>query len=272
MSYSHFETGNAEYWVLLGQHDVYRTDIHKLRGRQIDAAVLEDAGLGSKMLGLDDIEHSPITRFARERGIPVFTLDVPARNDVWKYEQLEDRLILGGVAGAIVSSSAASIMLRRKIMTRRRFIALGGMCIGSLCIAAAGYAPSIALPLLRKQGREFSETSRRIVSLETRLVETELVTMRNAVNARKIEEYLAPMLMQRLGRKPSIVLAYGTYHAGLEEHISDKSLRDSVISNYSDVLYADASDEFQRQLRNVYEFVPLEYGFENAVKHNCSCF
>ena len=53
---------------------------------------------------------------------------------------------------------------------------------------------------------------------------------RNVVNARKIEEYVAPLVGERIGRKPSIGLVYGAAHLGLKRDITDKTLRDLTLS------------------------------------------
>lgn len=52
----------------------------------------------------------------------------------------------------------------------------------------------------------------------------------DAVNARKIEEHVAPLISKRIGRKPHIGLVYGAAHLGLKRDLKDKTLRDQTIA------------------------------------------
>lgn len=65
------------------------------------------------------------------------------------------------------------------------------------------------------------------------LVPTPQMELRNAISARKIEEYVVPELQQQLGRNPKILLIYGAGHSGLKEDLQHKKLRDFYISLYS---------------------------------------
>ena len=251
---------------MLGDHSVPRTDIYSINPENLDGIVIEDCGLGSIFLKPDDIEFGPLVRAAKENNKPLFTLDIPSVLDASKYYDFESRIKLGGVIGMTGAAATASFMAHKNKMTRRRFIALGGMFLASLGAFASGFAPDCAISDLNNQGEEASAVSVEIISIESRIVQTEILSMRNAVNARKIEEYLAPMLMEKAGKKPKIALAYGTYHAGLKDNITDKELRDSVITYFSSVLAEGKKNEtFERMLNNVYEFIPLDYGLEAKV-------
>lgn len=55
---------------------------------------------------------------------------------------------------------------------------------------------------------------------------------RNAVSARKIEEYIAPIMAERLGRKPYLGLIWGVGHMGLKPDLQSKKRRDFTLWNW----------------------------------------
>ena len=58
------------------------------------------------------------------------------------------------------------------------------------------------------------------------------IECRNAINARKVEEYVAPLLAGRLGRKPYLGLIFGAGHMGLKPDLQSKRRRDFTIWNW----------------------------------------
>ncbi|MFH1072138.1 MAG: hypothetical protein V1743_01785, partial [Nanoarchaeota archaeon] len=74
-------------------------------------------------------------------------------------------------------------------------------------------------------------------SLRMHIVPTPQFELRNAISARKIEEFIAPELQESLGRTPSIVLFYGAGHSGLKEDLQSQGLRDSVLHSYGFLSY-----------------------------------
>jgi hypothetical protein len=188
-------------------------------------------------------------------------LDIPANLDVGKYYDAEERTKYAGFAGAILASAAFAALAFKNKLTRRRVIGLLGFGIVSLATLAAGFIPQIAINSLDRERQEASEFDMNAIEAETELVKTEIVTLRNAVNARKIEEYLSPMLKQRLGRKPKIAMIYGQYHAGLRSMILDREERDEIIEYYSAVINEkDINPTFEKMLNNIYEFNSDETG------------
>lgn len=60
---------------------------------------------------------------------------------------------------------------------------------------------------------------------------------RNAITARKTEEFIVPMLQKRLGKKPTICIKYGAGHAGIKFDLKHKWLRNTVLNLYSKFNY-----------------------------------
>lgn len=263
MSYKQFSTGNADYWLLMGNHFTLANEPIIDRGniQSLDAIVLEDGGISTTVLVDYDPQFRNVTRMALESKIPVFTLDIPANVDVGKYYYAEEITKYAGLAGAILASASFALLAHKNKLTRRRVIGLLGFGIISVATIAAGFAPKNSLDSLGEQRKEASEFDMSIIETETELVRTEIVTLRNAVNARKIEEYLSPMLKQRIGKKPKIAMIYGQYHAGLRNMILDREKRDEVIEYYSAVLNEkNTNSTFEKMLNNIYEFNSDETG------------
>ena len=76
---------------------------------------------------------------------------------------------------------------------------------------------------------------------------------RNAVFARKIEEYLAPELQQQLGRKPKIGMVFGAGHVGLEYDLKSKRRRDFTLWNWRNLNFRRWSGFDKELLGKVYE-------------------
>ncbi|MBU2637647.1 MAG: hypothetical protein KJ955_01610 [Nanoarchaeota archaeon] len=277
MSYSRFSTGNAEYWLNMGTgHDLmmYEPVFSEGRISSLDAIVIEDCGIGPIMLSDSDSENAVLVRAAKRNRVDIYLLDIIVREDIAKYVDFEHSAKVAGLVGAFLCAAAGSLLRHKKKLTRRRMIGLLGGALASAAVAATGFLPVSAVSSLQEQGVEASEFDMDVVSLETQLIQTEGITLRNAVNARKIEEYLAPMLRQNLGRKPRIALVYGPLHAGVKNYLQDKQARDSIIREFENVI-AELKDNpvLERVLNTIHQYIPTEsgHGFV-AVEHKCDCF
>lgn len=279
MSYSHFETGNAEYWLAMGNHEtmMYEPIFRDDKIKSLDAIVIEDSGLGPVMLSdtyQPDSENAAIVRAAKRSMTDIYLLDAVTRNDIDTYVRFERSAKIAGLAGAFLCMAAGSYLGHTKKLTRRRFLGLLGGLIASAAVASAGFLPSSAASSLQEQGAEASEFDMDMTSLETELIQTEGATLRNAVNARKIEQYLAPMLLQKLGRKPKIALVYGPLHAGMRSYILSREQRDSVLHDFSDSINEMKQNHvLEKMLNTIYQYTPTEsgHGFVGT-EHRCSCF
>ncbi|MDI6738451.1 MAG: hypothetical protein QME12_08150 [Nanoarchaeota archaeon] len=262
MSYSRFSTSNAEYWLVHARHDAPVNEIIFDDGRikSLDAIVLEDCGLGSAVFFYDT--YAPIVRAAKENNVNLYTMDIDVNSDA-KYEEIRKRLAWGGGIAAFGCCVATNILKRKKKLTRRGFLALGGGFLASLGIFGIGYGLQKADEAIVGSRKEASGIARKAIALETEIFDTEVATLRNAVNAKKAEEFLSPMLMQKLGRKPKIAMVYGSLHAGMQDCILDRESRDEIIASFSGILSEyRKSETFEKWLNNVYEFVPVGYGFD----------
>jgi len=274
MSCSRFSTGNADYWLILAKHQTPANEIifDDDKIKQLDALVLEDWGHGSKVFDLP--QYYNLTDTAKANDIPVYITDINT-DDVAEYDEYSKRIVYAGLAAAVGTRITAAVLKKMKKMTRRRMLGLTIGSIACLGIAGLGFVPQWASNSLAEERKDANELERKIVALQTELIETQVATMRNAVNARKIEEHLAPMLGQRLGRKPRIAVVFGSLHAALKDHLQDKGLRDETISDFSDVLGQEekSSRYFEMQLNTIYEFIPTEsrHGFITH-EYRCNCF
>ena len=59
-----------------------------------------------------------------------------------------------------------------------------------------------------------------------------IIEERNAVNAQKIEEFVAPLITERVGRKPLLGIIFGTIHMGLKPDLQSKRRRDFTLWNW----------------------------------------
>lgn len=271
MSYSHFSTGNGDYWLIHARHDNVTDELmfHDDRIKTLDAIVLEDVGLGSAAFSSD--QYTSIINAARENNVHLYTIDIAGSPDIEGYVEYERMLVYAGAAAAIGCTAAAHIVKRMKKMTRRKMLGLFGGVLAGLGIAALGFAPKLAQDSLVESG-EASGIAKQVLETETSIIKTEAITMRNAVSAKKAEEFLAPMLAERLGRKPRIALVYGAYHVGMQDCIEDRDFRNDILAYFSDVLRQGRStDAYENMLNNVYEFILLDYGFD-MIKHETGLF
>ena len=81
-----------------------------------------------------------------------------------------------------------------------------------------------------------------------------VVEGRNAINARKIEEFIAPMVAEASGKKkPKIGLVYGAGHLGLRYDIQSKRRRDFTIWNWRNLNIKKYAGFGREELGKVHE-------------------
>jgi hypothetical protein len=95
---------------------------------------------------------------------------------------------------------------------------------------------------------------------------TSVVELRNAIAARKIEEFIAPKLQTELKKKPLIAIVYGGAHTGIETDLKYKWLRDSIIETYKIVRYAGIKNQ---DLNAVYEIDAKNW---KGIRHEVNLF
>jgi len=82
-----------------------------------------------------------------------------------------------------------------------------------------------------------------------KLPPTPLIELRNAVCARKLEEFVAPRLKSR---HPSIALVFGGHHSGLEQNLKHKDIRDAVLSLYRQAGYLGLDKDTMDKVHEIY--------------------
>ena len=80
-----------------------------------------------------------------------------------------------------------------------------------------------------------------------------LIEGRNALNAEKIDGFVAPLLAERLGRKPSLGLIFGYLHCGLKPDLQSKRRRDFTIWNWRNFNFGKWSGFYEEELNLIHE-------------------
>ena len=73
---------------------------------------------------------------------------------------------------------------------------------------------------------------------------------RNAVIARKVEEYIVPNEMQP-GTKLNVGILFGAAHSGIENNIQNRWLRNTTISAYEKFGYPGTSKDDLNRIRRI---------------------
>jgi len=114
----------------------------------------------------------------------------------------------------------------------------------------------ISLILARSQAlseREVNNFILRLCSNYFYLIQEPINEGRNALNARKIEEFVSPLMTERLGRKPYIGMIYGAAHMGLKSDLQSKRRRDFTIWNWRDFNFGKFAGFVKEDLNTVQE-------------------
>jgi hypothetical protein len=117
-------------------------------------------------------------------------------------------------------------------MTRRQFLRFWGAQTAKI-VGGAYLGSDLVCRNYVMQTGENPETLARLNSSRMHLIPTPQFELRNAISARKIEEYIVPELQKQLGRNPRVVLVYGAGHSGLKEDLQHPNLRNFYLRIYS---------------------------------------
>lgn len=170
---------------------------------------------------------------------PIYIVDVLTEIPAIFFERLSNAtLVVLGLFQAYTGIEQLRRIMRDEIrMSRRRFLKSIGVesarTIGGAYLAfdfISGGFPTFF--------SDYPEGLARANSLRRHLLPTPVIELRNAISARKIEEFVAPGLQRRINRKPKIVLVYGAGHSGLKEDLEHRGLRDFYINLYQRIGYA----------------------------------
>lgn len=160
MSTSHFSTQNADYGLVLAKHLTPTNEVifDDDKIKQLDALVLEDWGLGSRVFDLP--QYYNLTDTAKANNVPLYITDINT-DDVAEYDEYSKRVVYAGLAAAIGTRIAAAVLKKMKKMTRRRMLGLTIGSIGCLAIAGLGFVPQWASNSLAEERTDTNELERK---------------------------------------------------------------------------------------------------------------
>jgi len=107
----------------------------------------------------------------------------------------------------------------------------------NLLTQAAVMSPEILAGLMAFFKGEKDSNLDDIIAAAGMFPPTPVLEFRNALIAAKLEDYLAPQLKDKLGRKPHLAIIYGAAHAGIKHDLLDKNRRDKVLRLYRKMNY-----------------------------------
>lgn len=192
MGYTTFSTDNADYVLQLGDHLTENKQVDIFAG--IDALVVETMmGLRSVVeIVASDRQYKLPFRYCADNAIPILKTDVKT-------------------TGLGLSRTSLS------------YYSLFPVHLLNL-VSWLHYG-------LSEKSIDFGFRAKTAANLEY-FFQTPIVEGRNAFNARKIEEFVAPLVAERLGRKPYLGLIFGAGHLGLKPDLQSKIRRDFTIWNW----------------------------------------
>ena len=226
MSLSTFETENAQYYLGLGLHDTP------------SASLFKDVDLSGLDFFVFEINH--ITEYPSNI----------------QYNDLQDRLVSENILSYAVDVNPSMLITRASIalegalvaamglygygsfkkmrdkttLSRRRFLrGLGGTTASVLC---ASYPLQMVNAVMEDEGIPGANG---LNSLRTSVLPLPHAAFREAVAARKIEEYLVPK--HKKEGKVKVGVVYGATHSGIETHLKYPWLRDIVLGLYQQIGY-----------------------------------
>ncbi|MBR9683030.1 hypothetical protein GOV03_00645 [Candidatus Woesearchaeota archaeon] len=235
MSYRKFSTENADYYLVYAAHKEV-TDEDILRQPEIeslDAIVLESGELGYNETEIFiDTQYSEIIKNIKQsqKKPLIYLVDVNVTEEGELGGSIRDvaYLTLG------VGLSLGAIRDFKKKSNRRQFLKGGLKTLAALSTFSIHFGQIINSHIKGKAIPVFPELN----SAAGYFLPTSLHELRNAITARKIEEFIVPKLQKELGKKPLIAIVYGGFHAGIETDLKYVQLRDVVLSIYKKIDYA----------------------------------
>ncbi len=199
MTYSEFSTDNAEYKLILSMH--LKKNKEDVKG--LDAIVLEGiGGLSSTIRGglfgnmYGRAQYLSIIKTAEKENITLYNGDVNPK----------------------------ILLAFAEILAAQNLYPLASSFIINYVIL-----PGMIPPFFK--GKTWPGITE-YIAFPTWLMQGAIAELRNAVCARKTEEFIAPQLKERLGRKPKIGIVYGALHAGIKLDLKHKKMRDFTLWNH----------------------------------------
>jgi hypothetical protein len=244
-----FETKNARYVLIFGVHEGWETeespvkpdalviesglvkpqDLLEVFFRPQNHKLVEQTDAAKGEIWLTDAPPSTASVKRNERG-------VSARKWIAGLLGFASVAIPAGVVATIKRKRAAAqkkkVKKQRKmkqeptepLLSRRAFMT--ALTVGG--IGFFGWRRFLNADLKARAHNE-TITNKRYWNAMTKYYELEsgkgMIAIRNAASAQKTDDFLAPRLRKKLGRKPTIVMAWGLAHYGIKELLLDKKTR-----------------------------------------------
>ena len=97
-----------------------------------------------------------------------------------------------------------------------------------------GYSGFFSAALIEGESPNYIES---VAASVHRIPPSPFLEARNCVAARKIEEFVVPVLKEHKEKVPKIAVVFGGGHSGLKECLQGKAWRDSVLAAYKQANY-----------------------------------
>ncbi len=256
MSYTQFSTDNADYYLVYAHHKewgiINEEIFQKPKIDSLDAIILESGEMEYKNRASYHPFYSELRNNAEEskKNTKIYLVDVHLTSPEFSKSAYFLKKSVHLLVGGGLALSAAFDFKKR---TNRRKFLKGGLKV----LASFGIFSSFAgLHINSNIEGEAIPVVSEIESFLGYMPPLPGIELRNAIAARKIEEYIVPELWRDLGRKPLIAIVYGGGHVGIETDLKYKGMRDSVIKTYDALGYVGIKTE------------DLNYVYEIDVKNN----
>ena len=248
MSYKLYSTRKADYAQSYCVHNLVTKDeiFSKENIKNLDAIVLETGTMLSPQQTINFSQYSTIEETIRTNNLStkIYLTDIATKKITPdSIDRITKALTNLGTA-AVFGNSLYYLLSRVKIsndegnsrpllkpLSRRKFFGISAAALGIVLVSRS---PNIALTKLVSSNDETNVIWPKILETRYNLEHTALVTLRDAVNAKKIEEFVVPELRKKLDRRPRIGMVYGAAHAGMETCLKEKNHRESILKEFKD--------------------------------------
>ncbi len=236
MGFYRLSTANADYTVHLSSH------LEKMTVKGLDnadCAIFETGIIHPDLISPDkllaDRQYREVAQKIIGERKPVFLTDLPPRKDFPNF-------LYYVTASALVVTVPLSLSFLLDGVP-------GAVATGVAYYHAAANVSGFAF----ERNRDHSKN--KILTGLSYLMETSEFylpgILRDAVTARKAEEFVAPEMAERLGRKPNIALFFGSNHHGIRISLKHKKVRDAIIALHAKSGYVGVDRDY---LDPVHEF------------------
>ncbi len=239
-----YSTPNANY-----------TQVYAVHTRRLDDPVLQPENFSSVDAVVLELYHDekwfkaywqtpykklqdPLFEAVQKTQTPLYVVDVLTT----KGGIMIDDLVTYGLDGLGVYVLVDGIQKMRSTtrnnddLTRRQFLTFWGSQISKV-VGGSLLASHFAHERYTIETGDNPEFLARLNSARMHLVPSPRFELRNAITARKVEEFIVPELNKKIGRKPHIAIVYGAGHSGLKEDLQNPSLRNTYLSAYASMGY-----------------------------------